>query len=163
MIQTQFDFVWRSLRALGVSSANADDAAQQVFWVAAQKLESIVVGSERAFLFGTVRGVAANARRADARRIETHDERALEHTVEPALDPEQALAAAQARNLLERVLQQMPEELRNVLVLFELEELTTPTIAEVLEIPPGTVASRLRRAREEFKVCVARVHISGEG
>jgi RNA polymerase sigma-70 factor (ECF subfamily) len=44
----------------------------------------------------------------------------------------------------------MPLELRTVFVLFELEEMTASEIAQTLDIPPGTVASRLRRAREIF-------------
>ena len=44
-----------------------------------------------------------------------------------------------------------------VFVLFELEELSTPQIAELCEIPVGTAASRLRRAREDFEERVARV------
>ena len=44
----------------------------------------------------------------------------------------------------------MDDELRRVLVLFEIEELTSQQIAELLEIPLGTAKSRLRRARGEF-------------
>jgi RNA polymerase sigma-70 factor (ECF subfamily) len=43
-----------------------------------------------------------------------------------------------------------------VFVLFELEELSTPQIAELCHIPPGPAASRLRRAREDFEGRVAR-------
>ncbi len=48
-------------------------------------------------------------------------------------------------------------EMRAVFVLFELEEMPSTEIAEVLAIPIGTVASRLRRAREEFQRIVARL------
>ena len=43
-----------------------------------------------------------------------------------------------------------------LLVLFELEQMTKNEVAELLGIPPGTAASRLRKAREEFKACVRR-------
>ncbi len=162
LVETQFDFVWRSLRALGVPSADADDATQRVFMITAQKLDAITVGSERAFLFSTARGVAANARRSQARRREVGDETVLERTTDEAYDPEQALADKQAKQLLEQVLSSMPDDLRNVFVLHELESLTTTTIAEVLEIPSGTVASRLRRARAEFKLSVTRLRLSHE-
>jgi RNA polymerase sigma-70 factor (ECF subfamily) len=42
-------------------------------------------------------------------------------------------------------------ELRAVFVLYELEDFTMAEIARTLELPPGTVASRLRRARETFE------------
>ena len=59
--------------------------------------------------------------------------------------------------MLDGVLHAMEEDLRAVFVLFELEEMPTAEIATLLAIPPGTVASRLRRAREEFEVQVARI------
>src|SRR5437868_4819473 len=77
MVDAHFEFIWRSLRGLGVPSGNVDDAAQQVFWIAAQKLDVIATGSERAFLFSTARGVAANARRARARSREQADDGVL--------------------------------------------------------------------------------------
>jgi hypothetical protein len=51
----------------------------------------------------------------------------------------------------------MPLDLRTVFVLFELEEMPTQEIATVLDLPTGTVASRLRRAREEFQKLVRRL------
>src|SRR5437016_1477964 len=77
MMEADFDFVWRALRGLGVPAANADDAAQQVFWIASRKLDAIAAGSERSFLFGTARGIAANARRARLRSRENVDATAL--------------------------------------------------------------------------------------
>jgi RNA polymerase sigma-70 factor (ECF subfamily) len=67
--------------------------------------------------------------------------------------------------LLDKVLAELPEDLRAIIVLFELEELRTPEIAEALGIPVGTVASRLRRARaqvEERLVRYRNVHASKE-
>jgi RNA polymerase sigma-70 factor (ECF subfamily) len=52
--------------------------------------------------------------------------------------------------LLDGLLARLPEDLAEVFVLFELEELTMAEIARLLDLPPGTVASRLRRARERF-------------
>ena len=62
-----------------------------------------------------------------------------------------------ARETLDGVLHAMEEDLRTVFVLFELEEMPTAEIATLLAIPPGTVASRLRRARAEFEVQIARI------
>jgi len=49
----------------------------------------------------------------------------------------------------------MPEDLRVAFVLFELEEMTMIEVSEVLGIPAGTVASRIRRARDVFRAAVA--------
>jgi RNA polymerase sigma-70 factor (ECF subfamily) len=52
-------------------------------------------------------------------------------------------------------LQQLPQDSRTVFILFELEALSSPEIAALIDVPLGTVASRLRRAREQFRTLVA--------
>jgi RNA polymerase sigma-70 factor (ECF subfamily) len=148
--------VWRSLRRLGVPATDVDDCAQQVFWVAARKLDAIHEGSERPFLFSTAMRVASDARRSRTRRREVHEEDPTE-AADPGPDPEEATARRHARAVLDQVLDAMPMDLRAPFVLFELEELPTAEIAALLHLPGGTVASRLRRAREEFSSIVARL------
>lgn len=150
-----FDFIWRSLRRLGVPEAEVDDCTQQVFLVAARKLDDIQAGSERAYLFGTAMRVASDARRSRTRRREVHEDDAGE-ACDPAPNPEQIADRRRARAVLDEVLDELPMELRAPFVLFELEEMPTAEIAAMLEVPVGTVASRLRRAREEFQKIVAR-------
>jgi RNA polymerase sigma-70 factor (ECF subfamily) len=58
--------------------------------------------------------------------------------------------------VLDEILEAMPMDLRTVLVLFELEQMTKGEVAALLEIPVGTAVSRLRRAREEFKLAAKR-------
>lgn len=161
LVDGHFNFVWRYLRGLGVPESGVDDAAQQVFLVAAQKIDSIVVGSERSFLVGTALGVAANARRAVARRHEVPDGE-LVVRVDEAPTPEEQTEAKQGLAVLDQFLNQLPEELRVVFLLFELEGMTMAAIAETLGLPPGTVASRLRRAREEFQGMAKRFQ-AGQG
>jgi RNA polymerase sigma-70 factor (ECF subfamily) len=156
LVDGEFALVWRFLRGLGVPAGGVDDAAQQVFLVAAQRLEGITPGSERAFLLSTARGVAANARRAQTRSREVLDDELLAEHTDDRANPEQAAAAKQARRLLEAFLEELPEDARTVFVLFELEGMTMAAIAETLDLPPGTVASRLRRARDEFHAAAKR-------
>jgi RNA polymerase sigma-70 factor (ECF subfamily) len=155
MVDAHFNFVWRYLRGLGVPEANVDDAAQQVFLVTAQKIDSVAEGSERSFLVGTALGVAANARRAYARRHEVSDG-ALVTQRDEAPNPEERTESRQGLAVLDQFLESLPEELRAVFILFELEGLTMAAIAETLGLPAGTVASRLRRAREEFQAMAKR-------
>jgi len=150
MASDNFQFIWRSLRRLGVPLGSVDDGAQQVFEVAARRLGDIEPGKERAFLFKTALLVAAEARRLSARRRELHPDDVVETLADPAPNPEDASEWSQKRALLEEVLLAMSIEQRTVFVLFELEELTMAEIADLVEVPAGTVASRLRRAREEF-------------
>jgi len=155
LVDTQFDFIWRSLRRLGVPATDADDCAQQVFLVASRKLDDILPGCERPFLFSTALRVASGARRSRTRRREVFDE--VDDPQDSAPSPEQIAEKKRERALLDEVLDRLPMDLRAVFVLFELEELPSAEIAEVLAIPLGTVASRLRRARDEFQRIIARM------
>jgi RNA polymerase sigma-70 factor, ECF subfamily len=157
LVDTHFNFVWRYLRALGVPQDGADDAAQQVFLVAASKIDAIEQGRERSFLVGTAHGVAANTRRAYERRREVHGDGELSNRIDHSRDPEQETESREAVAILDRFLSSLPEELRTVFVLFELEGMTMAAIGETLGIPAGTVASRLRRAREDFHEMAKRV------
>jgi RNA polymerase sigma-70 factor (ECF subfamily) len=156
MLDAHFDFIWRSLRRLGLSDDRADDAAQQVFVVAARRLGSIMLGSEKSFLLRTAMRVASDVRRsASYRREVAYADPAA--SLESGMRPDDLLDQWRARALLDRVLHAMDLDLRSVFVLFEIEEMTTAEIAVLLEIPYGTVASRLRRAREQFQAKLARL------
>jgi RNA polymerase sigma-70 factor, ECF subfamily len=148
-------FVWRVLRRSGLSPADADDAAQRVFLIAAARLATIARESERGFLYRAAARVASNAHRSVRRRRETSE---LEGSEEPGPlpAPDDLLDQRRARDLLDRVLGELPDDLRAIIILFEIEGLRTPAIAEALGIPIGTVSSRLRRARAEVEQRVAR-------
>jgi RNA polymerase sigma-70 factor (ECF subfamily) len=147
-----FQFIWRSLRRFGVAPDHAvDDATQRVFEIAARKRSLILPGHERAFFFKTALLVAAEARRSARRLRDQLDDGALDGALDPQPNPEQLADQAALRRMLDAVISGMPLELSTVFMLFELEELETAEIAALLEIPMGTVASRLRRARELFR------------
>lgn len=160
LIDEHLDFIWRSLRRLGVPATDVDDCTQQVCWVLARKLDTIEEGCERPFVFSTALRVASDARRSRTRRREVFEEPA--EIVDTRPTPEQVAQQRRDRALLDEVLDAMPLELRTVFVLFELEELPTAEIAAALDLPTGTVASRLRRAREEFRSIAARLKARGE-
>jgi len=85
----QYEFVWRSLRRLGVRPPETDDAAQQVFVILAKKSPSIEIGHERSYVFAIAMRVAANARRrARSRREVPEDEAASDPTFLPAVETE---------------------------------------------------------------------------
>lgn len=156
LVESHGDFVWRSLRRLGVPDAATDDATQRVFEIACGKMATITKGRERAFLFGVVVNVAAHARRAIARRREVATDEAFD-VVDEAPLPDAIVDRHRARALLDVILAGMPIEARTVFVMYEIEELTMTEIAEALAIPSGTVASRLRRGRELFDAGVSRI------
>lgn len=155
LVREQFGFVWRLLRRIGVPEGDADDAAQQVFIAASQRIDDIRPGSERAFLFSTALHVGSRARRGRSRKREEFGV-ALDEELDLAPSPEELLDRRRARALLDGILAEMPLEFRVVFVLYEIEQLTSAEIAEVVGVPTGTVASRLRRAREDFAARVER-------
>jgi RNA polymerase sigma-70 factor (ECF subfamily) len=156
IVAAQHDFIWRLLRRLGTPESSVDDAVQQVFCIALRRIDDIIPGSERSFLFGSALRVASDRRRSTAQREQPSERVANE--VDPGPSPEEIVDARRQRALLDEILDQMPIELRTVLVLFELEQMTKSEVAELLGVPVGTAVSRLRRAREEFKAAVQRHH-----
>jgi RNA polymerase sigma-70 factor, ECF subfamily len=149
MFDNHFESVWRFLRRLGVPAGDVDDHAQEVMIVAARKIRQIDPGKERAYLFGVACRMASDARKARDRHGEVSDEAVAEQQDEGD-DPEMLTDQLRARAVLDRVLEGMPMDFRAVFVLAELDELEMHEIAEMLQLPPGTVASRLRRGREYF-------------
>ena len=150
MVDRYLDFVARVLRNAGTPEAEVDDDVQRTFIAVANRLDDVRPDAEKSFLLQTALRMAAHARRTLARRREVHDSDA-QLRIQAPLQPEQMLDQKRSRELLDEVLEQMTVELRTVFVLYELEELSMTEIAATLRIPQGTVASRLRRARADFR------------
>ncbi len=150
MVDRYIDFVARVLRNAGTPEAEIDDDVQRTFMAVARRLDDVRVGSEKSFLLQIALRVAAHARRTLARRREVSEDQAPE-SVDSRATPEQLTEQKRARQMLDLVLEQMEPELRTVFILYEFEEMNMHEIAGVLGIPRGTVASRLRRARIEFR------------
>lgn len=150
LVVSQGDFVTRSLRNLGVWGGELDDCVQKVFLVAARRLPEIELGKERSFLFGCAQNIAAHFRRSLARKREVSDDVLVEQA-HPDILPDQLMEQKRHRELLDQILETMDEATRSVFVLHSFEEMTMAEVAVLLEVPPGTVASRLRRAREVFR------------
>lgn len=154
LVDAHSEFVWRLLRRMGLAAADADDATQQVFMIAARKFDSIEPDKERTFLYGTARRVLSNVRRGQRRRRET-DDAAFETLVEERPLPDALVERSRAVERLDRLLSRLPDPLRRVLVLAEIERSTAVEIAALEQIPLGTAASRLRRARAAFRELLA--------
>ena len=153
LFETHAAFVARALRRLGIPDRDVEDGLQEVFLIAQSKLDAIEAGKEKSFLFGIARRRASTLRRS-LDRASRRNELSLNdiETSEPPPDSAEWTEQRRARALLDEVLDALPLDLRTVLVLHELEEMESAEIAEMLGIPTGTVASRLRRAREKFEI-----------
>jgi RNA polymerase sigma-70 factor (ECF subfamily) len=148
-----FTFVWRVLRTLGVPEPGLEDAAQDVFVVVHRRLAEFEGRAAiTTWLFAIARRVAASHRRStgrDASRTEPLAD-------EPAgvADTFAALSRAQAAATVMGILDTMDEDKRIVFALVELEQLSVPEVARMLELNLNTAYSRLRLARQAFETAV---------
>jgi RNA polymerase sigma-70 factor, ECF subfamily len=157
LLHRHYGSVWRAARRFGVPSEAAEDATQEVFIIASRKLTTIVEGQELRYLYGIAMRVAANRRRSAAARREVLDSDSVHAAVSQAPGADVLLEQRRLRDLLDLALDELPDDLRTTLVLFELEGFSEREIAETCAIPLGTVASRLRRARQSFHEAALRL------
>jgi RNA polymerase sigma-70 factor (ECF subfamily) len=151
--------VARTLRKGGVPYADLDDEIQRTFIVAAGRLQDVRQGSERSFLCQVARNRASHARRSIARRRESPSDQ-LHDWCAALGTPEDLAARKEISRVLCAALESMSEPLRAVFLLHEVDELGLSEIATALRLPRGTVASRLRRAREQLRRDLAAIELA---
>ena len=157
--RSSFAFVWRNVLRLGADPAAVDDLVQETFVVVHRRLPDFEGRAAlRTWLFAIVRRVVADHRRT-RRRKPTDLTGNLDHLGELAQRPSDE-ARVEAVDLVNRFLEELDEEKREVFVLAELEEMTMAEIAEVTGVNPNTVSARLRAARKIFQAAV-REHDEG--
>ena len=160
-----FDFVWCSVRRLGVSSASMDDVVQEVFIVIHSRLHTVQHPEAlRSWIYGVARRTVSGYHRA--RRVKEASGAAL--AVEPSAQPRPRTPLDFGEQndqvmLLFNLLEELDEPKREVFSMVELDELTVPEIAEILEIPLNTAYSRVRAARQAFEEALARHSARSEG
>ena len=165
LYDAHFDFVWRSLRRLGVREPDALDLAQKVFLTAYFKLPEFEGRSlVSTWLFGIAQRVASDYRRsALVRREISTDAAELDAVPGDQQDLSTESEARRRAQAAEAILNKLPEPQRTVFVLFELEEMSGQDIATLLNVSVGTVRSRLRLARDTFRREVKRLSASAAG
>ena len=155
LYEEHFDFVWRSLRRLGIPAAHIDDAVQDVFLVVHRRLGEFEGRSTvKTWLFGIALRVASVHRRSAARRP---TEPLTEEPADAAPAAAETLSEArEAARLVHQLLDCLDEDRRAVFVLSELEQMTAPEISAALGVNLNTVYSRLRLARRDFDAALSR-------
>lgn len=157
---THFHFVWKTLRHLGVPEDDLADVAQEVFLIVHRRLPHFEYRSRMTtWLFSICIHAARDRRRkAHVRREVAHAD--LDHTDLDVTDPSRDQLAGLERKddlaLFDAGLEGMNLDQRAVFLLFEIQGERSEDIANALEIPLGTVYSRLRLARETFRRGVLR-------
>jgi RNA polymerase sigma-70 factor (ECF subfamily) len=154
MFAAHHAIVWRTLRRRGLSHDAAADATQETFLIAAGRLSDIRPDSERAFLIRTALRVAHTLARKTA-RWQLEDD--MDQWASTSGEGPQQRADVE---LCDLALSKLDPTLGDVFLLYEIEGFSAPEIASLLEIPVGSVASRLRRAREQFRAAITRIERS---
>jgi RNA polymerase sigma-70 factor, ECF subfamily len=147
------DDVYTLARYLIGNPADAEDAAQECYLRAFRHFGTFRGGPIKPWLLAILRNVCrAEYARRSALAAATTDLEAAEDCVEPLWGhgpetPESHLVHRLDGDTIRRLLAELPDQFREVLVLREINELSYREIADVIEAPVGTVMSRLARAR----------------
>jgi RNA polymerase sigma-70 factor (ECF subfamily) len=155
-----FEFVYRNARRLGVPPGAADDVVQEVFVVLHRRLaeydgRATLQSWVYAILANTVRDYRRAFRRRQALLVAVEQVDQLGAAASSAL-PERRAQLKQDMALLMRLLDELPEAQRELIVLADLEQMSVPEICECVGGNSNTVYSRLRVARENLKTRLAR-------
>jgi RNA polymerase sigma-70 factor (ECF subfamily) len=163
-----FAFAWRTVRRMSVRAGSVDDVVQDAFVVVHRRLGDYDPRmSLRGWLYGILVRVVADhrrrARRKDSRCTSIDDdERGTERFASTAPPPSEGVEHGEALALLERILEDLSPEHREVLVLSRLEEMNVPEIAQAIGANVNTVYSRLRAASERFDALYTRLRAGEE-
>ncbi len=152
-------FVYRTVRRLGVAESAVADVTQDVFVVVHRRLADFERRSTlETWLYGIVVFVVRDYRRSRQReqRVLTTDELDDSKVASPASRPDDAAAVRDELRLLQRLLDGLDDDKREVFVLTEVAGLSMPEVAEILEVNVNTAYARLRAARLAFENALAR-------
>jgi RNA polymerase sigma-70 factor, ECF subfamily len=161
IVREHVGFVTRVLDKAGVPQSELDDAIQRTFITVTRRLDDVHAGAEKSFVFQVAVNVAAHARRNLARRREVCSDQ-LDDVVVAFTTPEHIAERKQLRKVIDEIVDSMAESLRSVFMLHQLEAMSMAEIAELLGVPVGTVASRLRRAREVFRHHIMAIELASD-
>jgi RNA polymerase sigma-70 factor (ECF subfamily) len=155
LFELESPYVLRTLRRLGVTERDVEDMAHEVFVAVHRELPKYDrTRPIRPWLFAFCFRIASHHRRKHRR--ETVQDVAGDVT-DPSEAPDALLDRERKRRLVLLALDEIELDRRAVFVLHELDGFTCEAVADSLEIPIGTVYSRLRRAREDFSAKMRRL------
>jgi RNA polymerase sigma-70 factor (ECF subfamily) len=139
-------------RLLGPDS-DLDDVVHEVFFIAHQRLAGFRGDSSlTTWLFGITRRVVSSRRRKNRWRrwLLGSSTEAMRQLPSTWPDPERQLQGVEAARSVYRVLDQLPERDRQILILFEMEGLSAEEVGGMMGIKPANARLRLHRARVRF-------------
>jgi RNA polymerase sigma-70 factor (ECF subfamily) len=157
LVETQSRFVFRVVWAVLRNVQDAEDVVQETFLKLYRSGAWEHIENERAFLARAAWRLAVDRRKA-GRRDELPGE-----VIAAAADPEQAAITTDWNAMVQRLIDALPEELRQPLALSAIEEWSSKEIADVMGIAEGTVRTRIMKARQVLKQKLAGLMESRHG
>jgi len=159
LFERELAYVLSALRRLGVASADLEDEAHNVFVAVLKRLHTYdPTRPIKPWLFGFAFRVASEYRRKRGRALPLEEPQSV---VDAAVRPDAGYEDARKRSMVQTVLEEIELDRRAVFVLHDIDGFTGDEIARTLEIPLGTVYSRLRLAREDFAAKIRRLAARG--
>ena len=141
---------------------DAEDLVQETYLKAFQNFGSFQAGTNfRAWLFRILRNTFLTSRSTLERRmtVELNWEEELPLLDDNCLSPESLLIQKADIAAIRDAIEKLPFHYREIVLLCDVEDLTYREIAQVIEIPMGTVMSRLARARKVIRDSLRSTHI----
>jgi RNA polymerase sigma-70 factor, ECF subfamily len=148
MVARQARFMFQVAFGLLRNTQDAEDAVQEALLKLYRGEAWLRMENEKGFLARTVWRVALDHLPKAAERMSDVSEMQLEAV---GGSPEEKAVDEDERAVLRRLIDGLPEELRQPLVLSSVEEMTSREVAEAMGIPEGTVRTRVMRARAELR------------
>lgn len=150
------DDVYTLARYLMRNASDADDAVQECYLRAFRHFGTFRGGPIKPWLLAILRNVCHAAHGGGTRLVYTADDPADDAARAPMwreeIDtPEQTLLRRHASDTMQKLIEQLPAEFREVIVLREISDLSYREIAGVIDAPMGTVMSRLSRGRDMLR------------
>jgi RNA polymerase sigma-70 factor, ECF subfamily len=158
VVVPHMDAAYNLARWLTRNDHDAEDLVQEAYLRAFKFFGSFHGTNARSWLLTIVRNTCYTWFRENrTQELTTSFEEDIHSTEADPFDPEKLLMQSESSQLLKQALEDLPLEFREVLILRELEGLSYKDIAVIAGIPPGTVMSRLARARSRLKQCLTKL------
>ena len=146
------DAAYNLARWLTRDDHDAEDLVQSAYLRALKSFGGFHGVNSRAWLLTIVRNASYTwLQKTRARGSAVAFDEGIHSAGSDAIDPQRSLLSEDERRSVRRAVEELPPELREVVVLRELEGLSYKEIATIADIPLGTVMSRLSRARERLR------------
>ncbi len=144
---------------------DAEDLVQETYYIAFKKFDQLRDESKlKSWLFAILRSAYLKGRRQDGQSKKTEYDDSVEYisTLENAAEKIDVVAAYEKKiesDQIQLLLDELPEKYKSPLLLYYMAEMSYQEISEILDLPMGTVMSRLSRGKQILKKRILRIHM----